>query len=62
VEFSKRDEEIDRLSWSDDMVRLPGLEPEAIVPTPDFVIARTHPDDRRLVAAAVAAARVDWGN
>jgi PAS domain S-box-containing protein len=52
------DVEIDRLLWSDNMFRLLGLEPGAIVPTPDFVIARTHPDDRRLVVAAVAAARV----
>jgi hypothetical protein len=49
----------DRLLWSDNMFRLLGLEPGAVLPTPDYVIGRTHPDDRERVAAVVAAARLD---
>jgi PAS domain S-box-containing protein len=51
--------ETDVLLWSDNMFRLLGLQPGAIVPTPDYVIGRTHPDDRRGVAAVVTAARLD---
>lgn len=49
----------DLLLWSDNMFRLLGLEPSTVLPTPEYVIARTHPDDRQRVAAAVVSARLD---
>jgi PAS domain S-box-containing protein len=55
------DVETDMLLWSDNMYRLFGLEPGAIVPTPDFVIARTHHDDRRRVAEELEEARTNGG-
>ncbi|MCW2988594.1 MAG: hypothetical protein JWM24_1532 [Solirubrobacterales bacterium] len=51
------DIETDTLLWSDNMFRLLGLEPGAIVPSADYVIGRAHPDDRRQVADEVTAAR-----
>jgi PAS domain S-box-containing protein len=51
----------DALLWSDNMFRLLGLEPGAIQPTPDYVIERTHPDDRERLAEEVAAARQRGG-
>ena len=51
--------ETDVLLWSDNMFRLLGLEPGAIAPTPDYIVGRTHPDDRQRVAAEVAAARFE---
>jgi PAS domain S-box-containing protein len=51
------DVESDLLLWSDNMFRLLGLAPGAIVPTPDSVVERTHPEDRQRVAAEVMAAR-----
>jgi PAS domain S-box-containing protein len=50
------DIETDTLLWSDNMFRLLGLEPGAIVPSADYVIGRAHPDDRRQVADEVTAA------
>jgi PAS domain S-box-containing protein len=47
----------DRLLWSDNMFRLLGLEPRSIVPTPEYVIEQTHPDDRERVVTEVEAAR-----
>ncbi len=47
--------ETDELVWSDNHFRLFGLEPGEIVPSRDFVIGRTHPDDRRRVELAVEA-------
>jgi PAS domain S-box-containing protein len=51
------DVESDVLLWSDNMFRLLGLEPGAIVPTPDSVVERTHPEDRQRVAEEMMAAR-----
>jgi PAS domain S-box-containing protein len=51
------DLETDVLLWSDNMFRLLGLEPGAVVPTPEEVIGRTHPDDRQRVEDEVEAAR-----
>jgi PAS domain S-box-containing protein len=51
------DLESDILLWSENMFRLLGLEPGAIVPTPEEVIGRTHPDDRQRVEDEVEAAR-----
>src|ERR1700684_2292482 len=42
----------DGLLWSDNMFRLLGLEPDTVLPTTDYVIDRTHPDDRRRGGAA----------
>jgi PAS domain S-box-containing protein len=49
------------LLWSDNMYRLFGLEPGAIVPTPDFVTGRTHPEDRLRVAEELEEARTNGG-
>ena len=45
------------LLWSDNMFRMLGLSPGEIVPTPEGVLARTHPDDRQLVEDELEAAR-----
>jgi PAS domain S-box-containing protein len=49
--------EADVLLWSDNMFRLLGLEPDEITPTPGYVIARVHPDDRERVEQELEAAR-----
>jgi PAS domain S-box-containing protein len=56
------DVETDVLLWSDNMYRLLGFEPGAIVPTPDFVVERTHPEDRQRVAEEVEEARATGGH
>jgi len=33
-------------TWSDSVFRIFGLEPGEIVPTPEYVVEHTHPDDR----------------
>lgn len=50
------------LLWSDNMYRLLGFEPGAIVPTPDFVIGRTHPEDRQRVTEELEEARAKGGH
>jgi PAS domain S-box-containing protein len=45
--------ETDELIWSDNHFRLFGLEPNALEPTPEFVIEHTHADDREHVAKEV---------
>jgi PAS domain S-box-containing protein len=47
------------LSWSDNMFRLLGVEPGSVVPTPEYVIGRVHPDDRDRVEREVELARRD---
>ena len=42
------------LVWSENLYRLYGLEPWAIVPTAEWVVARVHPDDRLFVEASLA--------
>ncbi|MFL5953639.1 MAG: PAS domain-containing protein [Gaiellaceae bacterium] len=44
------------LLWSDNHFRLFGLEPQEVVPSPEFVIEQTHIEDRQYVTATVAAA------
>lgn len=51
------DLETDRLVWSENMFRLLGLEPGEIDPSPEEVIGRTHPEDRRRVQDEVEKAR-----
>jgi PAS domain S-box-containing protein len=51
------DLEQDILLWSDNMFRLLGLEPGAIVPSPEYVIDRVHPGDRARVKGEIEAAR-----
>jgi PAS domain-containing protein/DNA-binding CsgD family transcriptional regulator len=46
-----------QLVWSDNLFRIFGLAPGAMVPTPDYVFAQTHPDDRDRVVAQVQALR-----
>ena len=43
------------LVWSDNMFRLYGLEIGAIVPSPEFVVERVHPDDLEQVMATLEA-------
>jgi PAS domain S-box-containing protein len=45
------------LLWSDNMFRMLGLSPGEIVPTPEDVLARTHPDDRQRVEDEIESAR-----
>ena len=42
------------LTWSDNHFRLFGLKPHAIVPSTDFVLERTHLDDRGFVTDAIS--------
>jgi DNA-binding CsgD family transcriptional regulator len=43
------------LTWSDNHFRLFGLEPDAIVPSTEYVIGRTHPEDRQSVEDEIGA-------
>ena len=43
------------LVWSENMFRLYGLEVGAIVPSPEFVVERVHPDDLEAVVATLEA-------
>ena len=52
------DVERDELLWSDNLYRIFGLEPGALVPTPEYVVERTHPDDRARVEREVATLNV----
>ncbi|GJD93109.1 PAS domain S-box protein [Methylobacterium iners] len=42
-----------RLTWSEEVYRIHGLDPAAFQPTVDGAIERYHPDDRERVATAV---------
>ena len=42
------------LLWSDNLFRLFGTEPNAVVPTPEYVLARIHRSDRKDMAEALA--------
>jgi PAS domain S-box-containing protein len=41
------------LWWSDNLFRLMGLTPAQVTPTTEYIVARTHPDDRDRVAQYV---------
>jgi PAS domain S-box-containing protein len=41
-----------QLLWSDNLYRIFGVEPGAVQPSVEYVLARTHPDDRGRVARA----------
>ena len=47
-----------RLLWSDNLFRIYGLDVSEVVPTPEYVFSRTHPDDRDRVVGEVAALRL----
>lgn len=51
------DVETDRLLWSDNMYRIFGLEPGEVTPSLDYIVERTHVDDRDRVEQALEAAR-----
>ena len=53
------DLDTDVLLWSENMFRLLGVEPGSVVPTPEYVIGRVHPDDRDRVEREVELARRD---
>jgi PAS domain S-box-containing protein len=55
------DLETDVLLWSTNMWRLLGLEPDAVTPTPEYVIGRVHPDDRERVEREIDLARREGG-
>ncbi len=42
-----------RLTWSDQMYRLLGLDPQSMEPTPEWYLSRVHPDDRTRVREAI---------
>jgi DNA-binding CsgD family transcriptional regulator len=46
----------DELVWSDNMYRLYGLEPGTIVPTPEYAVSCTHPEDRDPLTKGIASA------
>lgn len=50
------DETTGELRWSDELYRIFGLEPGAIVPTDAWLVAHIHPDDRARVEGAWGAA------
>ena len=37
-----------RLHWSDELYRIWGLDPESFTPTPETILERIHPEDRRV--------------
>jgi PAS domain S-box-containing protein len=43
--------------WTDNMFRLVGVEPGSAAPSVDFMLERTHPDDREKLRNAVTAAQ-----
>ncbi|NEU10940.1 PAS domain S-box protein [Methylobacterium sp. BTF04] len=45
-----------RLTWSDEVYRIHGLDPETFTPTVESGVAAYHPDDRARVATCVARA------
>jgi DNA-binding CsgD family transcriptional regulator len=47
------DVETDRMTWSENLYRIFGLEPGEITPSPDYVLARIHVDDRDRVERAL---------
>jgi PAS domain S-box-containing protein len=51
------DLETDELRWSDNLFRIFGLEPGLIVPSPEYVLLRTHPEDRGRVEHELSSAR-----
>ena len=51
------DLDTDVLLWSTNMWRLLGLEPDSVTPTPEYVIGRVHPDDRKRVEEEIDLAR-----
>jgi PAS domain S-box-containing protein len=55
------DLDTDVLLWSDNMFRLLGVEPGEVTPTPEYVLGRTHPDDRQRVEDELEAARLRGG-
>ncbi|MDX6654423.1 MAG: hypothetical protein QOH18_1133 [Solirubrobacterales bacterium] len=56
------DVETDELLWSDNLYRLLGLEPGAVIPTPDLVVGCTHPEDRERLAEELEEARAKGGH
>jgi two-component system, chemotaxis family, CheB/CheR fusion protein len=47
----------DEVTWSDEQFRMSGYEPGEVAPSHHAWLARVHPDDRRALEAALAAAR-----
>ncbi|BBZ45895.1 PAS and ANTAR domain-containing protein [Mycobacterium parmense] len=47
--------EDERWEWSDQVQRMHGYQPGTVVPTTELVLSHKHPDDRREVAASIAA-------
>ena len=47
----------DRETWSDELYRLFGWEPQSFPPAIEAVLARTHPDDRAAVMQAIESLR-----
>jgi len=53
------DIEYGRMSWSDELYRIHGLDPAAWEPGLDWYLERVHPEDRAAVAAAIGRALRD---
>jgi len=54
--------ETDELLWSDNLFRLFGLDPGALVPTLDYILGRMHPDDRGRVEELLKRLKADGPN
>ena len=54
--------ETDELIWSDNHFRLYGLEPNELRPSLEFVIERTHPEDRERITREVEDSRAGGGS
>jgi len=48
----ERDVDTDEMSWSDELYRLMGLEPQEVPSTLDLLLSFVHPDDRETVRRA----------
>jgi hypothetical protein len=47
----------DRWEWSDEVARMYGYEPGAVIPTTELVLAHQHPKDRAKVAYLIEQVR-----
>jgi diguanylate cyclase (GGDEF)-like protein/PAS domain S-box-containing protein len=57
-----RDLELDEVTWSEEMYRIFGVDPEHFVPTRESILELVVPEDRERLAAEVAAARSSDGS
>jgi len=49
----------DEILWSDNLFRIFGVQPGAVVPSPRFVVSRVHPDDRSRISDHLTMLRME---